>query len=136
MDIDEAREFLRTHHHAVLITKRRDDSPQASPVSVGVRDDGLLAISTREPAMKTHNVLRDPTVSLCVLSDTFFGSWIQVDGTAEVRYLPEVMDDLVAYYRSVAGEHPNWDEYREAMVREKRVLLVVSPTRAGPNRSG
>ena len=86
--------------------------------------------------MKTHNVRRDPRVSLCVLSEGFFGEWIQVDGRAEVIPLPEAMDGLVDVYRKVAGEHPDWDDFRAAMVRERRVLLRIEIERAGPDRSG
>src|ERR1700722_8901576 len=136
MEIEDARSFVREHHRAVLATRRRDGSPQLSPVTAGVTSDGLIAISSRETAMKTLNVARDPAISICVFSDEFFGKWIQLDGTAEVRSLPEVMDQLVEYYRSVVGEHPDWDDYRAAMVRDRRVLLVVTPSRAGPDRTG
>jgi PPOX class probable F420-dependent enzyme len=136
MDADEAREFVRENHRAVLATTRRDGRPQLSPVSVAVRPDGRLAISTRETAMKLHNVRRDPYVSLCVLKDAFYGGFAQVEGTAEVLSLPEAMEPLVEYYRSLAGEHPDWDDYRAAMERERRVLLLVTIERAGPNVSG
>lgn len=86
--------------------------------------------------MKARNVGRDPAVSLCVLSDAFFGEWIQLDGRAEVVRLPEAMEGLVEYYRSVAGEHPDWAEYRRSMSEERRVLLCISVVRAGPDRSG
>lgn len=105
-------------------------------MAVAVTSDGFIAISSRETAMKIHNVRRDPAVSICVISDEFFGRWIQLDGIAEVRSLPEVMDQLVEYYRSVAGEHTDWDDYRAAMTSEQRVLLVITPIRAGPDRSG
>ncbi len=97
---------------------------------------GRVAVSTRETALKVKNIRRDPRVSLCVINDRFFGDWIQVDGIAEVVSLPEAMDLLVEYYRSLAGEHPDWDEYRGAMQRERRVLVRVELQRAGPDRSG
>ena len=93
-------------------------------------------ISTRETAIKTKNLMRDPHASLCVMNDGFFGDWIQAEGTAEIVRLPEAMDLLVAYYRTVSGEHPDWDDYRAAMVRDKRVIIAITLTRAGPNRSG
>lgn len=136
MDVAEAREHLREHHQAVLATMRRDGTPQLSPVLAGVDDEGLFVVSTRETAYKTKNVRRDPRVWLCLLSDGFYGQWIQLDGEASVVSLPEAMAGLVAYYRSIAGEHDDWDDYRAAMEREQRVLLRITPTRAGPDRSG
>jgi PPOX class probable F420-dependent enzyme len=136
MDPDAAREFIRTHHHAVLMTNRRDGRPQLSPVACAVDDSGRVVVSTRETALKATNARRDPHVSLCVLSEGFFGDWIQVDGTAEVISLPDAMEPLVDYYRSVSGEHPDWDDYRAAMERERRVILRVTIERAGPDRSG
>jgi PPOX class probable F420-dependent enzyme len=136
MDLDEARQFLRLNHRAVLATARTDGRPQLSPVAVTVDGDGHAVISTRETALKTRNVARHPEVSLCVLNDGFYGAWVQVDGVADVVHLPDAMEPLVEYYRSVAGEHPNWDEYRAAMQQERRVLLRITITRAGPDRSG
>jgi PPOX class probable F420-dependent enzyme len=136
MDLDEAREFLRGNHHAVLATTRADGRPQLSPVAVTVDADGRAIVSTRETALKTRNVQRDPHVSLCAFTDAFFGGWVQVDGVADVQVLPDAMEPLVEYYRRVAGEHSDWDDYRAAMERERRVLLRVTITRAGPDRSG
>ena len=136
MDLDAARDFVRNNHRAVLSTRRANADPQLSPIVCDVDAAGRIAVSTRETALKVKNIRRDPRVSLCVLNDRFFGDWIQVDGTAEVVSLPEAMDLLVEYYRSLAGEHPDWDEYRGAMERERRVLVRVELQRAGPDRSG
>jgi PPOX class probable F420-dependent enzyme len=136
VDVTEARAFLADHHHAVLATFRRDGRPQLSPVTVAVDGDGRVLVSTRETAVKAKNARRDPRVSLCVLSDTFFGAWAQVDGTAEIVSLPDAMDLLVEYYRRAAGEHPDWDEYRSAMERERRVAMRITIERAGPSVSG
>ena len=95
-----------------------------------------MLISTREAAIKTRNLRRDPRASLCVLNDGFFGEWIQVEGSAEIVSLPDAMEILVSYYRGVAGEHPDWDEYRAAMEREHRVIVRITMTRAGPDVSG
>lgn len=136
MESAKAREILANQPHAVLATMRKDGTPQMSPVLVAVDDDGLVVISTRQTAYKVHNIRRDPRVWLCVLPEQFFGNWIQVEGTTEIVELPNAMEGLVDYYRRLNGEHPDWDEYREAMRSERRVLLRVDITRAGPDRSG
>jgi PPOX class probable F420-dependent enzyme len=136
MDLDRARAFLLAHHRAVLATTRSDGRPQLSPVTVGVDDTGRVLVSTRETAMKTKNLERDQRASLCVFTDQFFGEWIQVEGTAEIIRLPEAMDLLVDYYRRISGEHPDWDDYRAAMTRDRRVIVAITLTRAGPDRSG
>lgn len=136
MDVAEALAFVAGNHRSVLVTARADGRPQTSPVLSAVDDVGRVVISTRETAMKTANVRRQPAVSVCVVSDDFFSSWVQIDGTADVVSLPDAMDGLVAYYRQVSGEHPDWAEYRSAMEQQRRVLLRISPERAGPDRSG
>ncbi len=132
----EALSFIRDHHRAVLATARADGRPQLSPVLAAVGTDGSVVISTRETAIKARNLGRDPRASLCVLSDGFFGRWVQVDGTVEVVHLPEAMDGLVEYYRQVSGEHPDWDDYRAAMERDRRVLVRLRVDTAGPAREG
>ena len=136
MDIKRAQDFLRRNHRAVMATRRRDGSPQMSPVLAGIDEEGRVVVSTRETAMKTKNIRRDPRVSFCAVNDGWYGEWLQIDGTAEVVSLPEAMELLVEYYRQAAGEHPDWDEYRAAMERERRVLVRVTIERAGPDRSG
>jgi PPOX class probable F420-dependent enzyme len=136
MGPDDAREFVAGNHRAVLITRRSGGGLQTSPVLVGVDGEGMLVVSTRERAYKTRNLRRDPTAVLCVLNDGFFGSWLQVEGTAQVVSLPEAMDGLVDYYRGISGEHPDWDDYRRAMRQQRRVLLRISIDRVGPTRSG
>jgi PPOX class probable F420-dependent enzyme len=136
MDLDAAREFGRSNHHAVLATTRDDGSPQMSPVAVAVDTDGDFVVSTRETAVKTRNLRKRPTARLCILSDGFYGPWIQVEGRATIVSLPDAMEPLVEYYRAVAGEHPDWDEYRAAMEQERRVVVRITPTTAGPDISG
>ena len=99
-------------------------------------DRGAVVVSTREPAAKTRNLRRDPRAWLCVITDGFFGQFVQVEGTVTIVDLPEAMEGLVDYYRSISGEHPDWDEYRSVMERERRVLLRLEITRAGPDFSG
>jgi len=136
MDLDEAREVVREQHRAVLATIRGDGTPQMSPVLAAVDDEGRVLVSTREPALKVRNLRRDPRVWLCVLPDGFFGRWVQIEGHTEIVSLPAAMDGLVDYYRRVSGEHEHWDDYREAMRRDQRVLLRIELTRAGPDRAG
>ena len=136
MGPDEAREVVASNHRAVLITRRSGGGLQTSPVLVGVDDEGKLVISTREGAYKTRNLQRDPTAVLCVLSDDFFGPWIQIDGTTEIVPLPQAMDGLIDYYRRISGEHPDWDDYRRAMVDQQRVLIRLTIDHVGPTHAG
>ena len=136
MDLDKARDYLRANHRAVLATMRRDGTPQMSPVACAVDEAGAVVVSSRETAVKTKNVRRDPRAWLCVFPDAFYGGFVQVEGAVTVVSLPEAMDGLVAYYRAVAGEHPDWDDYRAAMQKEQRVLIRLDLTRAGPDISG
>jgi PPOX class probable F420-dependent enzyme len=135
MTPEEARDFVARNHWAVLITRRRDGGLQTSPVTVGVDDDGVV-ISSRDTAYKARNIRRDPNVTLCVFTDAFFGPWIQIDGRAELVPLPEAMEGLVDYYRRIRGEHPDWDEYRRAMVADNRLLIRVSILNVGPDKQG
>jgi PPOX class probable F420-dependent enzyme len=136
VDIERAIAFMRDQHRAILATRRSDGSPQLSPIVAAVDDDGRILISTRETAVKARNLARDPRASLCVISDGFYGQWIQVDGTAEIIHLPDALELLVDYYRTVSGEHPDWTEYRSAMQRDQRLIVRVSIQRAGPDVSG
>jgi PPOX class probable F420-dependent enzyme len=135
VDLSEAMAFLEENHRAVLAT-HRDVGLQTSPVLVGLDDERRAVISSRETAYKTKNLKQDPRATLCVMNDRFFGEWIQIDGRAQVISLPDAMDGLIAYYRRIAGEHPDWDDYRAAMQRERRVLLRIEIEHAGPDRSG
>ena len=120
----------------MLATTRKDGTPQMSPVVAAVDADGRVVVSSRETAYKVKNLRRDPRAWLCVLPDAFYGEWVQVEGEVDILSLPEAMEPLVEYYRSIAGEHPDWDEYRAAMQSEQRCLIRVSLTRAGPDRAG
>ena len=129
-------EFVRPRHRMVLSTRRRDGSPQLSPVTGGVDDQGRIVIATYPERAKTANVRRDPAVSVMVQSDEWNGPWVQVDGTAEVLDVPDAVEPLVEYFRSIAGEHSDWDEYRAAMVKQGKSLLRVTPERWGPVATG
>jgi len=134
--LEDALKFIEQRPRAVLATRRRDGRPQMSPIVAAVDDEQRLLISTRETAYKTKNVRRDPAVSICFLTNEFFGGHVQVDGTAEIISLPDAMDLLVDYYRRLSGEHPDWDEYRGAMVADKRCIVRVTIEHTGPDRSG
>jgi len=136
MDVAAALDFVREHHHGVLATMRRDGRPQMSPIAASVDADGRGAISSPETAIKVKNLRRDPRASLCAFNDGFFGDWVQLDGTAEILSLPDAMEHLVEYYRSLSGEHPDWDDYRAAMERDQRLLIRIRVERAGPNVAG
>ena len=135
MDLERARQFMREHHRAVLAT-RRSGGIQQSPVLVNVDGEGRAIISSRETAYKVRNLLRDPWAQLCVFTERFFGAWIYAEGAAEVLSLPEAMDPLIDYYKRFPDENPDWDDYRERMRREKRVLIRIALERAGPDRQG
>ncbi|MGY2003515.1 PPOX class F420-dependent oxidoreductase [Blastococcus sp. SYSU DS1024] len=129
-------EFLRPRHRAVLLTRRREGGVQLSPVTCGVDAEGRVVVSTYPQRAKVANARRDPSVSLCVLSDEWDGPWVQLDGEAEVLQLPEALEPLVDYYRSISGEHPDWAEYRAAMARQGKALLRITVTGWGPIATG
>lgn len=136
MELSEAVDFLSNNHRSVLCTRRRDGRPQMSPVVHAMGPQGRVLISTRQGAMKVHNMRRDPSVSLCAISEGFFGRWAQVDGTASIIELPEAMPLLRFIYEQVAGQHPDWDEFERDMVAQHRVVIAIDVSSAGPSVSG
>ncbi|RRO19891.1 PPOX class F420-dependent oxidoreductase [Saccharopolyspora rhizosphaerae] len=136
VDREGLLEFVRPRHKAVLVTTRSDGRPQMSPLTCGVDTAGRLVISTYPERAKTRNLRRDPQASACVLSDEFNGPWVQVDGTAEVLDMPDALEGLVEYFRCISGEHPDWDEYREAMVRQDKSLIRITIESWGPIATG
>ena len=133
---DELLDFIRPRHHAIVITARADGRPQASPVTCGVDEQGRIVVSTYPERAKTRNARRNSRASVLFLSDDFGGAWVQVDGDIEVIDMPEAAEALVDYYRSIAGEHPDWDDYRQAMIRQGKSLLRITPTSWGPVATG
>ena len=133
---DEMLDFVRPRHHGVFVATRVDKRPQVSPVTCGVDPQGRIVVSTYPRRAKTSNARRDPEVSICVLSDDFGGPSVQVYGTAEVLDMPEALEPFVDYYRSIAGEHPDWDEYRQAMADQGKSLIRITPTSWGPVSTG
>ncbi|WP_069887051.1 PPOX class F420-dependent oxidoreductase [Streptomyces luteocolor] len=136
VSLEELLDFVRPRHRAVLLTSRADGTPQGSPLTCGVDDAGRLVMSTYPERAKTRNARRNPRVSVIVLSDEWDGPWVQVDGVAEVLDAPESVEPLVEYYRNIAGEHPDWDEYRAAMRTQAKSLIRVTPDRWGPVATG
>ncbi|GHC87480.1 PPOX class F420-dependent enzyme [Nocardiopsis terrae] len=134
--LDGLLEFVRPRHRALLLTRRADGGPQASPVVCGVDTAGRIVVSTYPERAKARNARRDTRVSVVVLSDDFDGPWVQVDGEAEVIEGEDAVEPLVEYFRVISGEHPDWDEYREAMRRQGKALVRVTPRRWGPVATG
>ncbi|MGW1465252.1 PPOX class F420-dependent oxidoreductase [Streptomyces sp. NPDC001493] len=135
-DRDELLEFVRPRHRALLITARSDGRPQASPLTCGVDDSGRIVVSTYPERAKTRNAKRNDQVSVVVLSDDWNGPWVQIDGTAEVIDSPDSVEPLVEYFRNISGEHPDWDEYRAAMVKQGKSIIRITPERWGPIATG
>ena len=136
VDRQELLAFIRPRHHGILVTTRRDGRPQLSPVTMGVDVEGRVVVSSYPERAKSRNAERHEQASVCVLSDDFGGEWVQLDGRIELLQQPAALDALVEYYRSISGEHPDWDEYREAMVRQGKVLLRLTIDRWGPISRG
>jgi PPOX class probable F420-dependent enzyme len=133
---EELLDFVRTRHHLVLVTLRQDGRPQLSPVTGGVDGGGRIVVSTYPDRAKATNLRRDPRASVLVHSDEWDGPWVQVDGTAEVIDMPDAVEPLVEYFRCISGEHPDWDEYRDAMRQQNKSLVRVTIERWGPVATG
>jgi PPOX class probable F420-dependent enzyme len=136
VDTAAALDFLRANHRAVMATTKSDGSTQMSPITVGVDHEDRVVVSTRETAYKVRHLRALPYAAICAFTDGFYGQWIQVEGPVEIVSLPEAMEPLVDYYRDISGEHPDWDDYRAAMERDRRVILRMTVERAGPDVSG
>ncbi|MBA50612.1 MAG: PPOX class F420-dependent enzyme [Acidimicrobiaceae bacterium] len=135
MEIEKGLNYVRDNSRAVLATRRRDGSPQMSPVNIAVVDEEII-MSTRETAIKTWNMRRDPISWLCVFPDKWLGRWVQLQCRAEIVNLPDAMDLLVSYYRTLSGEHPDWDDYKRAMVDDQRCIVKFEIEAAGPDIQG
>jgi PPOX class probable F420-dependent enzyme len=129
-------DFVRHRHKMILLTPRKDGGWQASPVTGGVDAEGRIVVSTYPERAKAANVARNGKASVVVLSDDFGGAWVQVDGDAELLTLPEALEPLVEYFRCISGEHPDWEEYRRAMMVQGKALIRITPARWGPIATG
>jgi len=103
---------------------------------MGVDTAGRVVVSSYPERAKAKNAARNELASVCVLSDRFDGEWVQVDGRVEVVRQPEAIEALVEYYRSISGEHPDWEDYRQAMIRQEKVLLRLTIDRWSPISQG
>ena len=137
MNVERACEFLSGHHWAILATRRKNGDLQLSPVTVGLDRDRRAIISSRETAYKVKNLRRDGRAALCAITPSFHGEgWLQVNGIAEIVSLPQALDTLVYLQRQVYGEHKNWTEFNERMIREKRVIIRIPIEDVGPKVRG
>ena len=136
VDLAGLLDFVRPRHRVLLGTTRRHGTTQLSPVTAGVDAEGRIVVSTYPERAKVANLRRNATATALVLSDEWNGPWVQVDGEAEVLDLPEALEPLVEYFRVISGEHPDWDEYRRAMVDQGKCLIRLTPRRWGPIATG
>ncbi len=136
VDRAELVDFLRDRKQWVLTTLKQSGGVQMSPVTGAVASDESLMIATYPERAKVLNIRQNGTVSICVLSDEFGGAWVQVDGHAEIIDLPDAMEPLIDYYRSAAGEHPDWNEYRAAMERQEKCIIRIEISSWGPVATG
>ena len=133
MEISEALEFIRQRHQGVLATLRGDGRPQLSNITYAV-DDGVITVSITDSRAKTRNLRRDARASLHVTRSDFW-AYCVLDCDAELMPVAAdpndaTVDALVDYYREANGEHPDWDDYRQAMVTDQRLALRLRPTHA------
>jgi len=133
---EELTEFLRPRRHVILMTHRNDGGWQGSPVTSGVDKQGRIVIATYPERAKSANVARHGKAAVVVLSEDFNGAWVQVEGDAELLTLPDALEPLVEYFRSISGEHSDWDEYRQAMTDQGKALIRITPTRWSPIATG
>jgi PPOX class probable F420-dependent enzyme len=146
VDREQLLDFVRPRHRMVLLTPRADGGLQGSPVTAGVDAEGRIVVSTYPDRAKARNVARHGRASVVVVSDDWNGPWVQVDGDAELLTQdgPDgdgsdgaaAVEALVDYFRSISGEHPDWDEYRDAMRRQGKALIRLTPRRWSPVATG
>jgi PPOX class probable F420-dependent enzyme len=132
MELDAALAFAKEHRNGVLTTQKRDGRPQLSNIIYTVGDDGLVRISITADRAKYPNIVRDPRVSVHISRDDFW-AYVVIEGDAELSPVAAdphdaTTDELVAVYRAMIGEHPDWDDYRASMVNDQRCVVRVRPT--------
>lgn len=136
VDLASLIEHVKRHNRFVLSTTRRDGRPQMSLVTGTINDAGELLISTYPQRVKTKNAKNNPLVSVAVMGDEFHSAWVQIDGEAEVLDAPESVEGLVEYFECIRGDHPDWDEYRQAMLDQGKSIIRIRPTRWSPLSTG
>ena len=134
MDLATALPFVADHRRGVLTTQKADGRPQLSNIAYHLGDDGVIRISVTDSRAKTANLRRDPRASLHVTTDDFW-AYVVIEATAELAPVATEPDDatveeLISYYRAVSGEHPDWDDYRRAMIADGRLIVRLHPERS------
>ena len=136
VDAGELAAHLAGKHRWVISTTRADGRPQMSLVTGGTAADGRLLVTSYPSRAKVKNIRKNPAVSVLVMGEEFNDAWVQVDGDATVTDVPDGLDDFVEYFRCISGEHPDWDEYRQAMVDQGKTVIAITPTRWSPVSKG
>jgi len=134
MELHNALAFIRSRKNGVLVTLKRDGRPQLSNITYALGDDGVVRISITAERAKFNNLRRDARASLYVSKEDFWG-YVVIDANAELSppaadVNDATVEELISLYRSAAGEHPDWDEYRAAMVNDRRVIVRLHPVHA------
>ena len=131
MELKSALDFIRSRQNGVLVTLKRDGRPQLSNITYGLGADGVVRISITADRAKFNNRRRDARASLYVSKEDFWG-YVVIDADAELTPAAAdpndaTVEELIVLYRDAAGEHPDWDEYRAAMVSDRRVVVRLHP---------
>jgi len=134
MEIEAALGAVRANNQAVLTAIKSDGRPQLSNVVVAVGDDGVLRVSTTADRAKYANLRRTPWAAIHVNGESFW-SYAVIEGDVELSEIAAdphdaAVEELVELYRALGGEHEDWDDYRAAMVRDRRVVVRITPTHA------
>jgi len=133
MEIADAQKFMQENHRACIAIRQKDGWPQMTFVTPGTDPEGRVIITSRGTTYKVKHIRRDPRVSLLIFGEQYSGSkFVQIHGTAEIIELPDAMDILTYWYRQIRGEHKNWNEYRDQMKKEQRVIIRVNIEKVGP----
>lgn len=133
MEIADAQKFLQENHRACIAVRQEDGWPQMTFVTPAIDSQGRIIVTSRRSTYKVKHLRRDPRVSMLIFGEQFSGSkFVQIHGTAEILEQPAAMDVLIDWYKRVRGEHKNWEEYKQRMADEKRVIIRVAIEKVGP----
>ena len=133
MEIADAQKFIKDNHRACIAVRQKDGWPQMTLVTPGIDAEGRVILTSRGTTYKVKHIRREPKVSMLIFGEQFSGSkFVQIHGTAEVVDLPQAMDGLIDWYKTVRGEHKNWQDYKQQVADEKRVLIRINIEKVGP----